>query len=260
MFKVQGLKFREMGKQANKMYGLDCAAGYARWQGTLSGDEIAPFAITLARRRLPAAKTWLDLACGSGQLLAMVGGAGFEAFGVDQSSAQIKLAKANAPGAQVRRGDITSVRLNRKFDVVSCFGGSTNYLTTARTLRRLMTTARRHLNPQGLWLFDVNTPAGMAANAGSVTVYPGEARTMIVSMEFDAARQAGRWQVCGFIREKGGKYRRFEEAHSLRAYARAEVDAMLEAAGFAFSVYDADTLGRPSKQTLRLFYAAKSRG
>lgn len=69
-------------------------------------------------------KTVLDIACGVGygsKLLARMGAKKVE--GVDLTAKIIKYAKLNYhhPNCQFRVGDITKIKLNKKFDVIVCF-------------------------------------------------------------------------------------------------------------------------------------------
>ncbi len=71
-----------------EMYGQDFAAmyneGWAFW-----GRKMWPLLAAAVERDNPTARTWLDLCCGTGSLLQILGEQGYAATGVDRSPHQL---------------------------------------------------------------------------------------------------------------------------------------------------------------------------
>lgn len=106
-------------------------------------------------RYLPSATSLLELGCGTGTLLAAMA-ANMDLTGVDLSSGMLAVARGKVPSARLMKGDMTSVRLDRTFDVVIC-SDAINHLLDFRQWVELFDRAHGHLTEHGLFLFDVNT-------------------------------------------------------------------------------------------------------
>ena len=53
--------------------------------------------------------TFLDVACGTGALLAQVRKKGLECYGIDYSQGMLNQARARVPSAKVKKGDFTAI-------------------------------------------------------------------------------------------------------------------------------------------------------
>lgn len=215
-----------------------------------------PFLLETVRKRNPHAATWLDLCCGTGDLLEKVCRHGYAASGIDLSPHQLAHARRNAPRAALARGDIRTLKMNRAFDVVTCLFDSLNYLTVRKDLLAAFRTARDHLAEKGLFIFDMNTFEGMHDLWCRTTAVHDRNGTVIVETSFDGKRARGRGLITGFMKE-GKLYRRFREEHVERGYRASEIEACLERAGFLFRKYDGESLSRPRKRSARLVYVCK---
>ena len=238
-------------------YGRDFAAIYDRKWG-FWGPKMWPFLRPLVRKQLPIAKTWLDLCCGTGSLLRLVKRGGYDATGVDRSRHQIRLARRNVPGARFVVQDVRRLSLPRNFDVITCMFDSLNYLTTSLDLLKAFRGARRHLAPDGIFAFDMNTFEGLEDSWRRTSVKREPDLTLIVENTFDAKRALGHCLITGFIRTKTG-YRRFQEDHVERGYRAREIERLLSQAGFVFKKYDGNSLGRVRKRSGRLLYVCRKR-
>jgi SAM-dependent methyltransferase len=208
---------------------------------------------------LAASRTWLDVCCGAGSLLKFVCESGFSAVGLDISRDQLRYARKNAPSAAVVRADVRTFSLRRKFDVITCMFDSLNYLTEKKDLKRAFRAVRRHLNADGLFIFDVNTFDGLQDQWCRASVVRGTKCVAIIETSFDAKKALGRCLITGFIKE-GRRYRRFEEAHIERGYRPREIEDLLARVGFAFKKYDGNSLSRAKKRAARLLYLCTQAG
>jgi SAM-dependent methyltransferase len=101
----------------------------------------------------------LDLGCGTGNHSVELARRGYRVKGVDLSddmlSHAIKKAAAltNAPSFQ--KGDVRSVMLDDKFDVVLMMFAVLGYQLSNDDLVAALTTVQKHLKPDGLFIFDV---------------------------------------------------------------------------------------------------------
>jgi SAM-dependent methyltransferase len=212
----------------------------------------------LVRKQLPTAKTWLDLCCGTGSLVRLVDRHGFAATGVDSSKHQIQHARKHVPGAEFVVQDVRRLSLGRKFDVITCMFDSLNYLTARQDLLKAFRGAHRHLAPRGIFAFDMNTFDGLQDHWCRTTTIHERELTLIVETSFEPKRALGRCLITGFVRT-GARYRKFHEEHIERGYRAQEIQRLLSQAGFEFSKYDGNSLGRPRKRSGRLLYVCRRR-
>lgn len=103
-------------------------------------------------------KTILDLGCGTGGHAIILAKRGFEVVGVDRSQEMLEIARSKAMKEKLSiefiQGDITDIRLNRKFNAVISMFAVMSYQTTNSDIAKVCKTAKEHLLPAGLFLFD----------------------------------------------------------------------------------------------------------
>lgn len=101
----------------------------------------------------------LDLACGSGTFATMLKLSGYEVSGLDLSESIIEIAnekrKINHLDIPFYVMDMTSFRLDEKFDVITCFFDSVNFLKDKKQISNLFDSVYKHLNNGGYFIFDV---------------------------------------------------------------------------------------------------------
>jgi SAM-dependent methyltransferase len=142
--------------------------GYARFYDLLYADKDyaaeAGYVAGLIRRHAPDARALLELGSGTGRHAALLVERGYRVHGVERSAGMLARSRAvaervNAPAAApclvFTEGDIRTVRLGCRFDVVLSLFHVISYQTTNSDVLAAMATARRHLDPGGLFIFDV---------------------------------------------------------------------------------------------------------
>jgi SAM-dependent methyltransferase len=107
-------------------------------------------------RYSPAARSLLELGCGTGAMLAGLAPS-LEVTGVDRSPEMLAVAARTAPAARLVEGDMTAFSLGAKFDVVICVFDTLNHLPRLGDWRQMFDRAHEHLADGGLFVFDVNT-------------------------------------------------------------------------------------------------------
>lgn len=142
--------------------GMNSYDSFANHYDTVVGqrEEVAVFLRKVIHRYTPKAKTLLELGCGSGSMLKILT-KHYRSTGIDRSAGMIALAKKKAPKAKVSVGDITNFSLGRTFDAVICPFDTINHVTSFAAWKRVFANAHAHLNPGGVFIFDVNTEAKM---------------------------------------------------------------------------------------------------
>jgi len=134
---------------------------YVRWAdyvsdlfnlARFSGDAAAPEG---------RVRNVLELACGTGKLLAELSRAGYQMHGMDNSVAMVQCAAARCRQAglcvPLWCGDMRAFSLQRQFDAVICLYDSMNYCRKTSEVVRTFKQVAAVLRPGGLFIFDVCT-------------------------------------------------------------------------------------------------------
>ena len=173
-------------------------------------------------------KRILDLGCGTGNSSAPFIEAGLRVTGVDRSPEMLSIARAKLPGATFSEGDFTTFQLGETFDLVVSVFDSLNNLLDPRDFRRCAEQVLRHLGPNGLFIFDVNTTVGLR-NLWEDDRAEGWVDDVYYLWEHSFDEETKLAKVVAYC-EKGA--RRFTEVHLERPYDPAEVKTLLSSAGF----------------------------
>jgi len=100
----------------------------------------------------------LDLGCGTGGHALPLAQRGYDVTGVDRSEQMLAIAKTKATQANLavdfQQGDVRNLELGQTFDAVISMFAVMSYQTTNEELAAAFRTARRHLEPGGLLVFD----------------------------------------------------------------------------------------------------------
>jgi SAM-dependent methyltransferase len=132
-------------------------------------QEVADFLLELLSKYHPKAKSVLELGCGSGSMLKTLTRL-YKCEGIDLSKEMLRIAKTKAPRATLHHGDISSFELKSRFDVVICPFDTINHVTSRAKWRGVFERAHKHLNPGGVFVFDVNTEYKLECYADEASV------------------------------------------------------------------------------------------
>lgn len=119
------------------------------------GQSCIDFYVELARQQ---AGDVLELACGSGLLLAPLAATGHPVTGLDSSAAMLDAARTRVPGATLVLSDMRSFALAQRFGLIVIARNSLQHLESSDDLIATLATARDHLAPGGVFAFDVFNP------------------------------------------------------------------------------------------------------
>jgi len=122
----------------------------------------ARYVAELIATHAPGARTVLELGCGTGAHAAELAAAGYSVSGIDISQGMLDAAATRATSLAPEiagrltfsAGDVRTVRLGRKFDSVISLFHVMSYQATNADLAAAFATARDHLAPGGVFVFD----------------------------------------------------------------------------------------------------------
>lgn len=103
--------------------------------------------------------TVLDLACGTGTLCNMLTLKGFSADGLDLSETIIEIAnekkKVNRMNINYYIADMTNFKLDKKYDCITCFFDSINFIKEKKDVLKMLDCVSKHLKDNGYFLCDI---------------------------------------------------------------------------------------------------------
>lgn len=201
----------------------------------------------------------LDLCCGTGQVSRMLAEEGYHVTGVDISPGMISRAKeqAEALGLDVvyHVQDAAQLDLHGKFDLTLSLFDSLNYILEIEKLERCFEGVAKHLNKDGLFIFDMNTE--LALSVGMFNQSNKGSRSPVIYnwvSSYDPASGICKIEMDFLYRNSVEKH----VVHYQKAYSIADVVAMLPSAGMlVVAVYDAYSFKRVNSKSDRVFFVAR---
>lgn len=209
------------------------------------------------------ARRVLDCACGTGNVSFLLEAQGYEVTGVDLSQAMIQVALAKAQtrhsGVRFLQRDLAALDLAERFDTATCLYDSLNYVLEAEHLQAVFVAIARHLEPGGIFIFDMNSEYSFEADLFSQQ--SRDARKALQydwRAEFDAVTRICTVSMDFRKRLPDGSICLFHEVHQEKAYRLDDVKQYLRGAGLKpLRVFDAYTLNRPYAQSERWYFVAQ---
>ena len=181
--------------------------------------------------------TLLDLACGEGTFAVAMAKLGLLVTGVDLSPQMLGLAREKAERENVSvelcLQDMRSLEFEDRFDMVTCWFDSLNYVLELEDMEKTFAGVSRALKKGGLFVFDVNTIYGLAVGWDKHPCYVQVDTPDMFSIccpHYDFENKTSTLRVIGFDRE-GDKWTRMDEEHKERGYTSREIRQCLERAG-----------------------------
>jgi SAM-dependent methyltransferase len=202
----------------------------------------------------------LDLACGTGSVSRIMAQRGYEVIAADRSADMLAVAAEKCNGLDVRIvcQDMRALDLYGTVDAVVCTMDAVNYLLTQKDLTKTFSLIKNYLNPDGLFIFDTNTPHKLQNVLGDNTfVY--DTKNVFYTWEnaYNKKSRISAQYFTFFVKENGAYYR-IDEVHRQRAFSRADVEKALDAAGLALSGgYGLFTFDAPEAECEKMVFVAK---
>lgn len=196
----------------------------------------------LVRATPQSADAVLELGCGVGRLLPRLEARFSTVVGVDVRPELLRFADLRVRHADVVEADVTDPQfdLGRRFDAVVAFGHLTSRLATDTALAACVETARSHLTPSGVLVFDaVVDPAAVTEEAVGVFASSGyrleRAVDVVSAPEISGVELRVDYRVTDLV---DGRQAVARERLPVRAFAVDDLKATLVAAGFEIVTVD----------------------
>lgn len=182
-------------------------------------------------------RTILDLGCGTGNHLLPFLRKGYDVIGIDRSHSMLTQVLRKAAGsARFIQADIRNVHLKFKCDAVLMMFAVLGYQLENNDVLAALRTARRHLEPTGLLLFDVwYGPAVLSqkpADRMKIITLPDAKILRTASSDLNIRKHVCTVTYHLWELREDSELIEIEEKHSMRYFFPAELDLFLSSVGF----------------------------
>ena len=179
----------------------------------------------------------VDLGCGTGDVAVALSLAGYHVTAIDRSPAMLDRAKRHAQihGVHVNwiEHDLTTWNAPQSADLILSLYDTLNYIVEPAALQRTFHTIAQTLRPNGIVVFDLNTPLEYATWIERSTVTADHDDLFIYNvLDYNEETQIATGRIVWFERMASG-WRRGEETHQQRAHSDADITQWLNDAGLA---------------------------
>lgn len=212
----------------------------------------------LIARNKPDAKTVLELACGTGAVLAHLAKE-YEVSGLDLSSGMLSVARKKLPEARFFRADMVAFDVGKKFDVIFCVFDSINHVLEFADWKRVFRRVDAHLVEDGLFIFDINTEYKLRRHINDSASVEKSGEDLMIMDITDAGGGVCNWNVKIFEHQKGNVYKLFEEDIKEKSFPVGQIKEALLESFKSVRVVD-PRRQRPSAKSERLYFVCTKRG
>ena len=211
----------------------------------------------------------LDLGCGTGKLTRLMAKEGYDMIGIDMSYEMLDSAREQEMLAQMEAMDQMDGRdamqeeyenyldkgreilyLQQDMREFELYGtvraiysscDCINYLMEEEDVEAVFRLANNYLDPEGLFIFDVNTPYKYEKLLGDNTFAEDrEESSFIWNNFYDKEEGVNQYDLSIFVREEDGRFQRFRETHYQRSYSLETLKILIERSGMEFvAAFDA---------------------
>lgn len=207
-----------------------------------------------------------DLGCGTGAITERLANLGYDMIGIDNSYDMLDVAmeKKYASGNDILYlcQDMREFELYGTVRAIISRCDSLNYIRELSELKEVFAWVNNYLDPNGLFIFDMNTEYKYQNILGDNTFAEvREQASFIWENTYDIDKRINEYDLNLFIKLEGDNYKRFEERHVQKAYTFDEILSAIDSSNMVLEKYlDADTYGDVSEKTERILFVAREKG
>jgi SAM-dependent methyltransferase len=201
----------------------------AKYYDVVTGDSSteSAFIDSLIKQRHSRAVTLLEVACGTGGIIAPLA-ARYRVSGIDISPDMLAVAREKLPaGTPLYLADMSSFRLDATFDAVICIYHGINHLLDFPAWERFFDCAYRQLNDGGVLIFDIFTTDYLQRMTKIPEVQQRFGDNYLLIKVRMADRAVFEWNIEVSALQPGGGYESFTEVIRTVSFPLQEVGAAL---------------------------------
>lgn len=197
----------------------------------------------VVRRHVADARSLLDVACGTGRHLAVLG-RDLTVEGLDLDPGLLEVASARLPGVPLHRADMVAFDLGRTFDAVTCLFSAIGYAVTVERLHAAVAAMARHVRPGGVLLVEpwFGPDAWRVGHVHTVVVE--EEERSVTRMVVSGLEEGRSVLDAGYLIGTSAGVETLRERHELGLFTDEEYRAAFAAAGLGASLDPHGLTGR----------------
>ena len=205
----------------------------------------------------------LDLATGTGSMAIELASLGYDMIGVDYSTEMLGIARDRAEkcGADILWlcQDMREFELYGTVDLVVSTLDSINHLTTEKDLEKCLSLVHNYLNPDGIFIFDINGKSKFENIYGNQSyVIETEESFCVWQNEYNKQTGLCNFYITVFKELPSGAYERYDEEQVERMYLISDIKKSLSSTGFEFiAAYSDFEYTEASDENERIYVVAK---
>lgn len=205
----------------------------------------------------------LDLACGTGNITLPLSKIGYDMIGIDISYEMLLCArnKKGSDNILYLNQDMSSFELYGTVAGVVCCLDSINYLTTKTALKSCFSLVHNYLDPNGIFIFDVNTPYKFENIYGN-NHYVLEDKNIYCGWQNYYNKKSGicEFDLSFFTENSDGTYTRRDEIQKERCWSIKSLEKGLADSGFLILNVGSDLDFSPlTSTTERAFFLCRAK-
>lgn len=256
------------------------ASVYDMFMDNVPYDEWAVYIHDLLVKRGIDKGIILELGCGTGRMTRKLRDFGYDMIGVDISQEMLDIAirqekKGVAGEILYLNQDMREFELYGTVAAIICICDGMNYITEKEDLLKVFRLVNNYLDPNGVFIFDMNTPYYYNNILGEKSICENrDEGSLIWENYYDSETKINEFDITIYIRKNSVKknsaangekeeadYVRMEETHYQKAYSQKEVVSLIKKAGLKdVEIFEALTSDPPGKRTERVYYISRESG
>ena len=203
----------------------------------INGNAYEPYAEmldTIFKSSEIEVKEVLDLGCGTGGICALLADKGYDMVALDVSPEMLNFARERNYGKNTLLlcQDMREFELYGTVQAVYSSFDCLNYITSCKDLQRVFALVRNYLEPNGVFVFDVNTEYRYKDIFDKKSyVYEFEDSLTVWRSEYTEKTKKCVFDIDMFIENEDGSYFRSTESQTQRLFTEEEI--MKAAKGFS---------------------------
>ena len=209
----------------------------------------------------------LDLACGTGSMTVELARRGYDMTGIDLSEDMLAVAQKKCDAGRFRHSvlliaqNMAQFELYGTVDAIVCCLDSLNYLTKKDELQRTFAHVHNYLEPDGLFIFDMNAPAKFErVYADNSYVLEDEGILCAWQNYYNNKTKLCDFYLGIFTENSDGTWCRRDEIQRERCWSLRTVLKMLEETGFELCSLSSDFNGTAvDKDTERWYFTVRAK-
>lgn len=233
---------------------LNDQVDYVRWADYI--EEL------LDRFSASPVRLMLDLGCGTGKMTFELHKRGYDMTGIDLSPEMLACAAETASEKGITDilwlcQDMTEFELYGTVDAAVCCLDGINHLTGSGDIERCFSLVHNYLVPDGIFIFDVNTPLKFETVYGSRDyVLEDEGVLVAWQNDYDPKKRVCDFYISVFTEEENGGYSRRDSVQRERCFSAAYLKRALKKCGFELLTFSGDYSLEPASESAHRWYIA----